>query len=215
MVSLFSLTPNLRLFSFPKGEEGLRWRLELRCQVSFDRLWLVVRRIAPQYRAVGADKEFRKVPLDRLGAENPRLLRFEVFVERVRIQAVHFDLCEHREGDAVVPGAELLDLCFAARLLMPELITGETEHHEIPVLEFVVERLQPLVLRREPALARDIDDEQRLATVVVHLLRHAVDGDEVDVVEVHRFRISTGEKRGHSTFLDRLGLWGVRESVRA
>jgi hypothetical protein len=22
-----------------------------------------------------------------------------------------------------------------------------------------------------------------------------------------------GEKRGHSTFLDRLGLWGVRESV--
>ena len=62
--------------------------------------------------------------------------------------------------------------------------------HETPVHEFVVERLQPLVLRCEPALARDIDDEQRLATVVVHLLRLAVDGDEVDVVEVHRFRIS-------------------------
>jgi hypothetical protein len=165
-----------------KGEEALRWRLEPRCQVSFDRLWLVARRIALQYRAVGVHEKFRKVPLDRLGAENRRILRFEVCVERVRIHAVHFDLCEHREGDAVVPGAELLDLCFAARLLLPELITGEAEHHKTPVHEFVVERLQPLVLRREPALARDIDDEQRLATVVVHLLQLAVDGDEVDVV---------------------------------
>ena len=182
------------------------WRLEPRCQISFDRLWLVARRIASQYRAVGAHEEFRKVPLDCLGAENPRPLRFEVFVERMRIHAVHVDLCEHREGDTVVPGAELLDLCFAARLLLPELITGETEDHETPVHEFVVERLQPLVLRREPALARDIDDEQRLATVVGHLLRLAVDGDEVDVVEVHRFRMSAGEEWGHSTLSDRLGL---------
>src|SRR5262249_53193286 len=189
-----------------KGEEGLRWRLEHRCQVSFDRLWLVAGRVAPQYRAVGAHEEFRKVPLDRLGAENPRLLRFEVFAERVRIHAVYVDLCEHREGDAVVTGAESLDLYFATRLLLPELITGETEHRESTVLKFVVERLQPLVLRRETALARDIDDEQRLATVVAHLLRLAVDGDEVHVVEVHRFPINTGEKGGHSTFSDRLGL---------
>src|SRR5207237_1227622 len=138
-------------------------------------------RIAPQYRAVGADEEFREVPLDRLGTQNAGLLRLEVFVERVRIHAVHFDLCEHREGDAIVTGAEPLDLCFAVRLLMPELITGETEHHKTPVPEFVIERLQPLVLRRETALARDIDDEQRLAMVVAHLLWLAVDSEEVDV----------------------------------
>jgi len=131
----------------------------------------------------------------------------------VRIHAVHVDLCEHREGDAVVTGAKPLDLCFAPRLLLPELITGETEQHKTLVLEFVVERLQPLVLRRETALARDIDDEQRLTTVVAHLLRLAVDGDKVDVVEVHSFRISGEEKLGHSTLLDGLGLWGVRESV--
>ena len=70
------MSPFFPPFSYPKGEEGLHWRLEPRCQVSFDRLWLVARRIAPQYRAVGAHEEFRKVPLDRLGAENPRLLRF-------------------------------------------------------------------------------------------------------------------------------------------
>ena len=66
---------------------------------------------------------------------------------------------------------------------MPELITGETEHDETPVPEFVVERLQSHVLWREAALARNIDDEQRLAAVDVHLLWLAVDGDEVDVVE--------------------------------
>lgn len=73
---------------------------------------------------------------------------------------------------------------------MPELITGETEHHKTPVFEFVVERLQSLVLRRETTLTRYIDDEQCLATVVVHLLPLAVDGDEVDVVEVHGFRFN-------------------------
>jgi hypothetical protein len=189
--------------------------LEPRCQVSFDRLGLVARRIAFQYRAVGAHEEFGKVPLDRLSAQNPRLLRFEVLVERVRIHAVYFDLCEHREGDAEVPGAELFDLCFAARLLLSELITGEPEHHEIPVLEFVVERLQPRVLRREPALARDIDDEQRLATVAVHLLRLAVDGDEVDVVQVHRFRMSALRERETFYFFRSTGsIGGVGISLR-
>jgi hypothetical protein len=32
-----------------------------------------------------------------------------------------------------------------------ELITGETEHHETFVPEFVVERVQSLILRREAA----------------------------------------------------------------
>ena len=154
-----------------------------RDQVGLDRLWFVARRIALEYRAVGADEELGEVPLDRLGTEKAGLLRLEVFVERVRMRTVHVDLCEHREGDAVVPGTELHDFCFAARLLVPELITGEPEHDETPVLELVVERLQSHVLWREAALARNIDDEQRLAAVVGHLLWRAVDGDEVDVVQ--------------------------------
>ena len=105
-----------------------------RCQVGLDRFWFVARRIALEYRAVGADEELGEVPLDRLGAEKAGLLRLEVFVERVRVRTIHVDLCEQGESDAVVPGAELLDLCFAARLLMPELITGETEHDQTPVL---------------------------------------------------------------------------------
>ena len=157
-----------------------------RCQVGLDRLWFVARPIALEYRAVGADEELGEVPLDRLGTEKAGLLRLEEFVERVRLHTVHVDLYEQGEGDTVVSGAELRDLCFAAWLLVPELITGETEHDETPVPEFVVERLQSHVLWREAALARNIDDEQRLAAVDVHLLWLAVDGDEVDVVEACR-----------------------------
>ncbi len=160
-------------------------RLQLRCQVGLDCLRLVARCIALEYRAVGADEELGEVPFDRLRPKNPWLLRLEVLVERVRISTVHVDLGEHREGDAVVPGTKLLDLRFAMRLLMPELITGKPEHHKSPIFEFVVERLQPGILRREAALARDVDNEQRLAAVEVHLLRLAVDGDKVDVVQVH------------------------------
>ena len=69
-------------FQGSASEEGFRWCLEPCCQVSFDRLWLVAWRVALQYRAVCAHEEFRKVPLDRLGAENPRLLRFDVCVRR-------------------------------------------------------------------------------------------------------------------------------------
>ena len=158
-------------------------------QVGLDRLWFVARRVALEYRAVGADEELGEVPLDRLGTEKAGLLRLEVFVERVRIRTVHVDLCEQGEGDAVVPGAELFDLRFAARLLVPELITGETEHDETPVPETVVERLQSHVLWREAALACNIDDEQRLVAVDVHLQWLPVDRDEVDVVEAYRVRI--------------------------
>ena len=168
---------------------SLYFTSQSRYQVGLDRLWFVARPIALEYRAVGADEELGEVPLDRLGTEKAGLLRLEVFVERVRLHTVHVDLCEQRESDAVVPGAELLDLCFAPRLLVPELITGETEHDQTLVPEFVVERLQSHVLRREPTLARNIDDEQCLAAVDVHLLWLAVDGDEVDVVEAYRVSI--------------------------
>ncbi len=160
--------------------------LQSRRHITLDRLWLVARRIAVENCAVGTDKELGEVPLDRLSTEDPGLLRLQVFVERVRVLAVHLDLCEHRKADAVVPSTELLDLDLTTRLLLSELITGKTEHHESPVLEFVVERLQSCVLRREAALARDVDDEQGLTAVNVHLLRFAVDGHEVDVVEAHR-----------------------------
>ena len=48
--------------------------LQPRCHIALDRLRLVVRRVALEYCAVGADRELREVPLDRLGTENPGLL---------------------------------------------------------------------------------------------------------------------------------------------
>jgi hypothetical protein len=55
----------------------------------------------------------------------------------MRILAVHFDLCEHRKGDSIVPGAEPLDLSFTARLLLSEMVTRKTEHHEPLVFELI------------------------------------------------------------------------------
>ncbi len=47
-----------------------------------------------------------EVPFDRLGAENPGLLRFQMLVERVCVRAVEVDLSEHRKGDTEFAGAD-------------------------------------------------------------------------------------------------------------
>ena len=65
---------------------------------------------------------------------------------------------------------------------MSELIARKTKHHETLIFELVVERLQSRILRRVPTLARNINDEQRLPAVNVHLLRLAGDRDEVNVI---------------------------------
>src|SRR6478672_4415574 len=95
----------------------------------------------------------------------------EVLVQRMCVVAIDLDFAEHRKRDAVVGRAEVADLLFASRLLMTELIAWESEHREAFVLEAIVQLLQPGVLRREAALAGDIDDEQRLAAIRIHLLR--------------------------------------------
>src|SRR6187455_1274470 len=65
--------------------------------------------VARDRLAAAVDQELGEVPFDRLGAEHARLLAGEIFVERVRVRAVHVDLGEHREGDAETRLAELGD----------------------------------------------------------------------------------------------------------
>ena len=90
------------------------------------------------------------------------LLTLEVREERMRVWTVDLDLAEERKGDVVLARAELLDLFVGAGLLLPELIARETEHDEPLVLVLPVEALESRILRREPALAGDVHDEQRL-----------------------------------------------------
>ena len=83
----------------------------------------------------------------------------------------------------MVDAAELLDIGVGSRLLVRELVAREAEDHETLRPELLMQLLQAVVLRSEAALARGVDDEQRLAGVVGERNRVAVVVDEVKRAE--------------------------------
>src|ERR1035438_4728532 len=87
---------------------------------------------------------------------------------------VDLDLREQWEVHAVIHLAERLDLLIGTGLLVAELVAGEAKHLQAAVLVLGVKRLQPFVLRGEPALARGVDDQQDLALVIAEVLAPAV-----------------------------------------
>src|SRR5262249_37461351 len=103
--------------------------------------------------------------------------------QRMRVVSVDVDLAEQRKRDVVLVRAELLNLRFSTGLLMSELIARKPEHDESAIVEFAVEPLEPLVLRRETAAARHIDDEQRFLAPCVHPGGCSVDRGDGNVVE--------------------------------
>src|SRR4051794_17542217 len=140
-------------------------------------------RVAGDDLAVGRDEELLEVPADvavvALHIGRPG----ELGIERMAAGAVHVDLLEHRERDAVVERAELLDLVGRARLLAAELVAREPEDGEAAVAVVVVDLLEGGVLRGEAALRRHIHDQQGLAGVLADrggLTREGVHGDVVD-----------------------------------
>src|SRR5699024_3370336 len=112
-----------------------------------------------------------------------------------------------REGDAVVDLAELGDLRRGAGLLVHELVAGEAEHPQPPVAVALVQRLQPGVLRREPAPAGRVDHQDHGAEVLRERLGAARDGGGGEVGEsrhvpiVARAGETSGGARGRA--LDR------------
>src|SRR6202451_2644630 len=81
-------------------------------------------------------------------------------------RAVALDLLEQGEAHPVGGRAELLDLPGGSGLLAAELVAGETDHGEPAVAIPLVQPLQPLVLRGQTALGRDVDHEQGAARQV-------------------------------------------------
>jgi PII-like signaling protein len=167
--------------------------LEVLLQVGLDVGGRHRRLVALDHGAVGPDQELGEVPLDLVGAVGVRpdlgdglveaavgraevtgRLGPQVLVKRVRVGAVDVDLGQHREGDVVGGLAEVLDLGVGARLLLPELIAGEADDLQAPVPVVAVERLQAFVLRRQPALAGHVHDEQHLALVLAERYLAAV-----------------------------------------
>ena len=64
---------------------------------------------------------------------------------------------------------------------MAELVAGEAEHGEAACAKAAVQRLEACVLRREAALAGDVDDQQRLSRKIAERRRLTVDGFEGNV----------------------------------
>jgi AcrR family transcriptional regulator len=183
--------------------------LQVALQVGLDVGGRHRRLVALDDRAVAADKELGEVPLDLVGAvrlgpdpgddlvevavrgaEVAGRLGPQELVERVRAWPVDLDLAEHRERDVVVGRAEVLDLRVGPRLLPLELVAREAEDLKAAVLVGAVERLKALILRRQAALARHVDDEQHLARVVAQGDLAAVGSGRREVVRACHARSS-------------------------
>ena len=70
-------------------------------------------------------------------------------------------------GGFVVEDAESVDFFFGTGGLLAELVAREVQQLETATLEPRVHRLQSLVLRRESAACRRVDDQQYLARIVL------------------------------------------------
>src|SRR5690242_20339169 len=105
------------------------------------------------------------------------------------LRAVHVDLREHRERDAVACLAERLDLALGPGLLAAELVAREAEHDEAAILVLFVQLLEAAVVRGQPALRGDVHDERDLARVVAERLLLAVDRGGGEVVQRRHARL--------------------------
>ena len=158
--------------------------MQLCLQHGFDVLFKIFRfdyrRIALNRLAVLGNEEFGEVPLDialgfgavadafeegfgGFGFETfvllGRRLLFEVHENRVGILSVDIDLLHDLEGHAIVELAELLDLSVRTRILLLELVAGETDDDQPLVFVLLVQFFQTLELRRETALAGGVNDQ--------------------------------------------------------
>src|SRR5262249_7275145 len=156
---------------------------ERRLDVASELLGRGARPVARDHAPVAADEELLEVPLDVAGPLGPRRLLREPGVERRAPGAVHLELREERELDAVARARGLLHLGVAPGLLPRGLVAREAEHAEAARGVARVELLEALVVRREPAPRGDVHDEDDLPAVGAEGARPAVDVAEGEVVE--------------------------------
>src|SRR5215213_1017024 len=129
--------------------------------------------------------------------------------QRMRMAAVDIDLGEHRKRH-VIPGfAELLDLFGIARLLPAELVAGKAEHRKAPRRQVALQLLEAPVLRREPARARGVDDQEHLTFKPLQRNRFAGERTRREIINAwHRILSKltrrVDRRRGSSTGFDRL-----------
>src|ERR1700690_142414 len=96
-------------------------------------------------------------------------------------------LGRQRKAHAIRRRTERADVGGGTRFLRSELVAWETDHREILVLQFFVKALQPRILRRVAALARDVDGEYRLAAQTLQQALAAVESIDAEIEKIlHR-----------------------------
>src|SRR5262249_48445314 len=97
-----------------------------------------------------------------------RRLALQPLIQRMGAGAVHLDLGEERETDVVDRTAEALDGRPIRRLLLAELVAGESEHRKPAGRERLVEIVEAGILRGEAAMTRRVDDQHDLTLEAAH-----------------------------------------------
>src|SRR5579862_1615568 len=92
-----------------------------------------------------------------------RLARDQGPIQRVLVRSDHGNFAEHGKFHAVVGGAKSLDFLVRARLLALEIIRRKSGNDQPAILESLVQLFESLVLRRQPALRSDVDNQDHIA----------------------------------------------------
>ena len=79
--------------------------------------------------------------------------------------------------------------------MLAELVAGNAQHGESPIGVLLVDAFEALVLRRQAALAGDVDDQDSLALVVAEAPGLALQGSDLDVMDGHVRLRSTKRSR--------------------
>src|SRR5262245_44755643 len=135
----------------------------LYCRGDFRGLRGCFRLEAFENRAVACDQEFPEVPFDV--AWIGRVLASERDIKGMAFFAVDVNFVEEGKGHAVFGGTEGLDFLVRAGFLAIELVAGERKNGEPLSFVLFLEVLEGLVLRGQPALGGDVDDQEDLAFI--------------------------------------------------
>src|SRR5262249_60368013 len=119
-----------------------------------------------------------------LDGTSERLRAVEILQARFEYRACYSATRVLGEGFGVAL-AEGLDLLGRARLLSTELVAREPEDGEAVAGELAGQLLDAGLLRREPALASDVDHQSDLAAELAQIGRAAVETLRLQIVEAH------------------------------
>lgn len=122
-----------------------------------------LRRLAFDDPPAATNETFLEIPLDVA----PAGYAFHPDIQWICGAATHLDLAREQEGNIVVGAAERPDLGFGARLQVPNGLPGNPLTTNPKGANSRSGFSNPLILGREAAFARDIDDKHQLAAEIL------------------------------------------------